>query len=149
MRGFTGFYHYGHPCFVREEYEAAHAGENELQRIEDALGMSFSDMTVAAYYALAHARHLLYRCESDDIDRELLGDKEKWMPFRGGYVHTVTGEFVYGTKPAYDSYPCWKIDEPAGRWFEPNSAFQLSGKMGLLAMALGLIAAVVGGRRDG
>ena len=149
MRGFTGFYHYGHPCFVREEYEAAHEGENELQRLENALDMSFSDMNTAANYALTHARYLLYRCESDDIDRELLGNKEKWVPFQSGYVHAVTGEFVYGAKPTYDSYPCWKIDEPASRWFDPNSALQTSGKIGLLAMALNLIAAVVGGRNNG
>ena len=114
MRGFAGFYHYGHPCFIRDEYEEAHVGENELQRLEDALGISFSDVNTAMYYALMHARYLLYRCESDEIDSELVRGRDTWVPFKGGYVHIVTGEFVLDSiKPNYDSYPCWKIEEPA------------------------------------
>lgn len=147
MRGFTGFTHYGHPCFVREDYETAHIGETELQRLEDAVGMVFSDESTAMYYALLHARYQLYRCESDDIDNELLRGRDKWVPFRGGYVHVVTGEFVRGPKPDRDSYPCWKTEEPAGAYFDPSSGVQLSGKIGLIAMAFGFLAAVMGGKR--
>ena len=147
MRGFTGFTHYGHPCFIREEYEAAHEGETELERLEDVLGISFSDENAAMYYALAHARYQLYRCESDDIDNELLRGRDKWIPFRDGYVHIVTGEFVRGLKPIRDSYPCWKIDEPAGSYFDPCSGLQLTGKFGLLAMAFGFLANMMGGKR--
>ena len=147
MKGFTGFYHYGHPCFIREDYEAAHAGETELQRLEDALGAFFSDMDVAANYALMNARYLLYRCESDDIDNELLRGRNKWIAFRDGYVHIVTGEFVRGALPSYDSYPCWKREEPQGSYFDPNGGLQLSGKIGLLAMSFGFLATVMGGKR--
>ena len=146
MRGFAGFYHYGHPCFIREEYEAAHIGEDELQRLEDALGMSFSDMNTAMYYALMHARYLLYRCESDEIDNELLKGKDCWMPFKCGYVHIVTGEYVPSSiKPDFDSYPCWKIEEPYGSYFNPNSVIQLSGGVSLFALACGLLALLIGG----
>lgn len=146
MRGFTGFYHYGHPCFIREEYESEHCGEDDLARLEDALGMSFSDFNAAAYYALTHARHLLYRCESDDIDNELLAGRDPWVMYRNGYVHIVTGEFVPGFRPNRDSYPCWKTSEPVGDYFDCHSAVQLSGVFGALAMVVGLFAAVLGGK---
>lgn len=147
MRGSAGFTHYGHPCFVRDDYEAAHSGETELQRLEDALDIFFSDTDTAMQYAFAHARYLLYRCESDDVDSELLRGRDKWMSFRDGYVHIVTGEFVRGRKPSRDSYPCWRLDEPSGSYFDPNSSVQLSGKLGLLAMAFGFLATVMGGKR--
>ena len=116
MRGFTGFYHYGHPCFIRDEYEQAHIGEDELQRLEDALDMTFSDVNTAIYYAYTHARYLLYRLESNEIDQELLRGRDKWIPYRNGYVHIVTGEYVNNSiKPTYDSYPCWKLDEPVSQ----------------------------------
>lgn len=146
MRGFAGFYHYGHPCFIRDEYEEAHVGENELQRLEDALGISFSDVNTAMYYALMHARYLLYRCESDEIDSELVRGRDAWAPFKGGYVHIVTGEFVLDSiKPNYDSYPCWKIEEPAGRYFDPCSAVQVTGGISLFVLACGLLALLIGG----
>ena len=47
MRGFTGFTHYGRPCLKRERYGLAHIGGSELERIEDALGMAFSDFDFA------------------------------------------------------------------------------------------------------
>ena len=145
MRGFTGFYHYGHPCFVREEYEAAHFGEDELTRLEDALGMTFSDVDTAMYYALTHAKYMLYRCESEDIDRELLSGRDPWIAFKGGYVHAVTGEYVIGFRPTRDSYPCWKAEEPAAASFDPHSLLQISGKIGLLALAVGFIAVLLSG----
>ena len=146
MRGFLGFYHYGHPCFLREEYESAHEGEDELARIEDALGMTFSSFDCASYYALTHARYLLYRCEDDSIDQELLAGRDPWMPYRNGYVHIVTGEFVYGAKPTWDSYPCWKKEEPLGSYFGPN-AVQTSGAIGIGLLALGFLAALLNRRR--
>ena len=146
MRGFMDFYHYGHPCFIREEYESAHYGEDELQRLEDVLGMNFSDVNNAMYYALTHARYQLYRLESDEVDNELLRGRDPWVPFRGGYVHIVTGEFVPDSiKPDYDSYPCWKLEEPASRYFDPNSAIQVSGKLGAIALILYLIAIILNG----
>ena len=148
QRGFLGFSHYGHPCFIREEYEKAHEGEGELQRLEDALGMTFPDLDTALYYALTHARYLLYRLESEDIDAELLQGRDPWMKFRDGYVHIVTGEYVPGgIYPTNDSYPCWKIGEPASRYFDPHSAVQLSGKLGLLATIFSALAHIMGGQQ--
>lgn len=148
MRGFTGFYHYGHPCFIRKEYESAHYGEDELQRLEDALGMFFSDVNTAMYYALMHARYQLYRLESDEIDNELLCGRDPWVPFRGGYVHVVTGEYVPDSlKPTRDSYPCWKIEEPASRYFNPNSAVQVSGKLGIIICIVDFFANLLGGNK--
>ncbi len=147
MRGYLGFFHYGHPCFIREEYEKAHEGEDELTRLEDALGMSFSDFNTAVTYAYTHARYLLYRLESDEVDRELLKGREPWVPYGGGYVHIVTGEFVEGPRPSRDSYPCWKSEEPVGRYFNPVSATQLTGALGLAAMVCAAIANIMGGRK--
>ena len=147
MRGFLSIKHYGHTCFIREDYEAAHAGEDELQRLEDALGMSFSDWNTAMYYALTHARHLLYRCQSDEIDAELLRGRDPWIAFQGGYVHVVTGEFVYGAKPMRDSYPCWRREEPAGTYFSSTSPVQVSGVLGLAACLFGFLATLLGGKR--
>ena len=147
MRGFTGFYHYGHPCFIRKDYESAHSGEDELQRLEDALNMTFSDVNTAMYYALTHAKYLLYRCESDEIDNELLRGREPWISFNGGYVHVVTGEFVPDSiRPYYDSYPCWRLEEPASRYFNPNSAVQVSGKLGLIICIVDFLANLLGGK---
>lgn len=146
--GFTGFNHYGHPCFIRKDYEAAHYGEDELQRLEDALGISFSDENEAMYYCLSNARYLLYRLESDEIDNELLKGRDPWIGFRNGYVHIVTGEFVPDSiKPSFDSYPCWKKEEPASRYFDPNSSFQISGYIGLVASLFGFLSAIMGGKR--
>ena len=148
MRGFTGFYHYGHPCFIRKEYEFAHNGEDELQRLEDVLGMTFSDVNTAMYYALTHARYQLYRLESDEIDSELLRGRDPWVPFRGGYVHVVTGEYVPDSlKPTCDSYPCWKTEEPASRYFDPNSAVQVSGKLGIIICIVDFLANLLGGNK--
>lgn len=144
MRGFLDFYHYGHACFIREEYEAAHRGEDELQRIEDALNMTFSDVNTALYYALSHARYLLYRCESDDIDNDLLRGRDPWVSFKGGYVHIVTGEYVLSSvKPTRDSYPCWKLEEPAGSYFGSNNLLTSF----LIAGAILFLNALLGGRK--
>ena len=145
MRGFTGFYHYGHPCFIREEYEEEHFGEDELTRLEDALGMTFSDADTAIYYVLTHAKYMLYRCESDEIDRELLCGRDPWIAYKDGYVHAVTGEYVIGLRPSRDSYPCWKKSKPAADYFNPHSLLQVSGKIGLLALAVGFIATLLSG----
>ncbi len=146
MRGFTGFYHNGHPCFIREEYEAAHAGEDELTRFEDAVGMVFSDVHAAMSYAYAHKPYLLYRLESDDLDLHLLRGRDPWTAFRGGYAHIVTGEFVKGRKPDYDSYPCWKEEEPASGYVSPGLS-TLSGALGLTASLFGFLATLLGGKK--
>ncbi len=147
-KGFTGFYHYGHPCFIREEYETAHVGEDELQRLEDALGIIFSDANTAMYYCLMHARYQLYRLESDDIDNELLRGRDPWIPFKNGYVHIVTGEYVPDSiRPNYDSYPCWKLEEPASTYFNPTSTVQVSGVLSLAALAVSFLAALLGGKK--
>ncbi len=148
MKGFAGYYHYGHPCFIREDYEAAHVGEDELQRLEDALGMSFSDVDTAIYYTYTHARYLLYRCESQEIDNELLQGRDPWMRYKGGYVHIVTGEFVNDSiKPDRDSYPSWRLEEPLGDYFDPNNAVQTSGKVALLAHIFSFLANMMGGKK--
>lgn len=147
-KGFTGFYHDGHPCFIREEYEDAHVGEDELQRLEDALGITFSDVNTAMYYCLTHARYQLYRLESDEIDHELLRGRDPWISFRDGYVHIVTGEFVPDSvRPTYDSYPCWKREEPSSRYFHPISAVQVSGKLSLIADVVSFLASLLGGEK--
>lgn len=147
-RGFLEFQHYGHQCFIRDQYDEAHQGEDELSRLEDALGMSFSDINMAMYYCLTHALYLLYRLESDQIDQELLKGRDPWMRFRNGWVHIVTGEFVPSSiRPSYDSYPCWKIDEPIANYFDPHSSVQLSGLVGIGAAIFTFLANVLGGQR--
>ena len=147
-KGFLGFSHYGHPCFIREEYEAAHEGEDELTRLEDALEMNFSDFNSASSYALTHARYLLYRLESDEIDQELLRGRDPWIAYCDGYVHIVTGEFVPGgLYPQHDSYPCWKKEEPASRYLNSYDALHCSGYIGMLAMFFGALATMMGAKR--
>ena len=147
-KGFLGFSHYGHPCFIREEYEEAHLGENELERLEDTLGLFFSDMDMALYHCLSHAKYLLYRLQSDDIDNELLKGKDPWISYKGGYVHIVTGEFVTNSiKPSFDSYPCWKKEEPLGSYFNPTSGVQLSGLLGVAASLFSFLAYMMGEKR--
>ena len=70
------------------------------------------------------------------------------MPFRGGYVHVVTGEYVPDSfKPARDSYPCWKLEEPASRYFDQNSAVQVSGKLGIIICIVDFLANLLGGNK--
>ena len=84
--------------------------------------------------------------KAKEVDNELLRGRDPWVPFRGAYVHIVTGEFVPDSiKPDYDSYPCWKLEEPASRYFDPNSAIQVSGKLGAIALILDLIATILNG----
>ncbi len=148
MKGYLGFTHYGHPCFDRIQYEDSHLGESELERLEDALGMSFASFEDAVYHAYAYAPYLLYRLESDELDAALLKGRDKWMRHRGGFVHVVTGEYVVGSvMPDCDSYPSWKKEEPASRWMEPYSALRLSGLFGIAAMAIGMAATILGGER--
>ena len=147
-KGFTGFYHYGHPCFIREEYELVHSGQSELERLEDALGISFSDINVAMYYCLSHARYQLYRLESDEIDNELLNGRDPWIQFKDGWVHIVTGEYVPNSiRPNYDSYPCWKKEEPASRYFSSCSSIQMSGWIGIGALIFSFLAVIMGGKK--
>ena len=147
-KGFTGFCHYGHHCFIRSEYEVAHSGETELQRLEDSLGISFSDVNTAMYYCLAHSKHQLYRLESDEIDNELLRGRDPWIWFKNGWVHIVTGEYVPDSiKPDYDSYPCWKIEGPASRYCDSHSAVQMSGWLGVGAVIFGFLAEIMGGKK--
>ena len=147
-KGFTGFYHYGHPCFIREEYELVHSGQSELERLEDALGISFSDINVAMYYCLSHARYQLYRLESDEIDNELLNGRDSWIQFKDGWVHIVTGEYVPNSiRPNYDSYPCWKKEKPASRYFSSCSSIQMSGWIGIGALIFSFLAVIMGGKK--
>ena len=146
--GFTGFSHYGHPCFIRRDYEDAHVGQSELERLEEVLGIHFSSMDVAMNYCLTHAPYLLYRLESDEIDRDLLKGRDPWIRFHNGYVHIVTGEYVEDTiRPTYDSYPCYKIEEPLGAYYDPHNGVALSGYICLGALLFSFLATLLGGKR--
>ncbi len=119
MRGFTGDFYKGVPVFERSEYEAAHMHESEMERLGDCLGVHFYDEIQAYEYARANNEKLLYRRSSFIVDARLRGNadwKMMWEPYRFGYVHVVTGEYVKGLKPEYDSYPCWCIKVPATYW---------------------------------
>lgn len=146
MKGFLNFCYNGHPCFVRDEYESTHIGDDELQRLEDTLDLSFSDVNSALYYCLANARYLLYRLESNDIDNELLRGQDHWVADHNGYVHIVTGEFVYGLKPHRDSWPCWKKEEPLGSYSESSSMTKASGLIATITSVFDFLATVMGGK---
>lgn len=148
MKGFTGFYYDGHPCFIREEYEEAHRGETEMQRLEDVLDLIFCDYDYAMYWVSVHHPYLLYRLDSDHSDAFLLRGRDNWAKFRDGYVHVVTGEFVKDVvPPRRDSYPCWKLEEPVKEYFDPHSATQISGKISAVITFIDLIADILGGEK--
>lgn len=111
MRGYTGSYYNGVPVFIREDYERAHAGESDLERLNDTLGDTYSSLELATSTAYNINRSLLYHTRDPQYDIYLRGGrdpKDVWQPYRGGFVHEVTGEFVDTcVPPKYDSYPAW------------------------------------------
>lgn len=55
-------------------------------------------------------------------------------------------EFVRtNIKLDYDSYPCWKLEKPAERYFNPCFAVQVCGENSLFILACGLLALLVRG----
>ena len=113
MRGYTGDRYDGMPVFIREDYEAAHAGESELERLCDLTGIYRRDLHEARFDAERLDKRFLYN-EGDDFQNVMLrgGDPVTalWKPYRQGYVHIVTGEYVpTAARPDRDSRPAWAI----------------------------------------
>lgn len=112
MRGFTGEYYNGIPVFIREEYERAHIGDGELERIEDLTGNLFGSINDAIFWLESNSENQLYRRRSEAIDSRLrMGAGHRvWVPYRDGYVHVITGEYVQGmSEPCRESRPCWSM----------------------------------------
>ena len=84
--------------------------------------------------------------KAKSIDNELLKGRDKWEPYRDGYVHVVTGEFVYGIRPNRDSYPCWRLSEPIGSFDSSSSLLKVSGLFGIIGAACEFLAALLGGK---
>ena len=110
MKGFTGDIYNAHRVFIREEYEQANAGRSEVERLSDLLSCRHTNLLSALAEAKRTDPSLLYRRDSLSLDRSLtqgLAPRFLWEPFKSGHVHKITGEYVKGYRPDYDSYPCW------------------------------------------
>ena len=158
MKGFTGDYYKGMPVFIREDYEAAHVGEGQTERLGELLGVVFDgNIVTATEYAASHGKErLLYRSRNAVIDdrlREGQTGQYLWAPYRCGWVHKVTGEYGEGPRPDRDSYPCWRVINP---FFQPadvygsgrqNSGFA-SGLWFIITELLGLASGLRGGEDE-
>ena len=154
MKGFTGDYYDGIPVFIREDYEAAHVGEGQVERLGELLGVVFDgNIVTATEYAASHGKErLLYRSRSPFTDDNLRGGQtggHLWAPYKSGWVHKITGEYVEGSRPDRDSYPCWRVINPC---FQPaddygsgrhNSGFA-SGLWFIITELLGLASGLRG-----
>lgn len=148
MRGFTGDYYNGLPVFIREEYEEAHYHEEEKERLGELLDATFSMLGIALDTAYHTNQALLYRRYNEQLDAQLRGYEDWelcWLPYKNGYVHKVTGEYVIGYKPNRDSMPCWCYAVPkrypsAGEVYFDRMVDNLSNlAVGILAIFGGLI----------
>ena len=111
MNGFTGDVYNGHKVFIRKEYESYYCECSELERLGDCLGLYFGSnyLSEALDKAEIIDLSLVYnvRKEYNEKLRNYEEINQMWVPYKCGYVHKITGEYVIGDKPAYDSYPCW------------------------------------------
>ena len=141
LTGFTDYTYKGKPVFIREEYESANYGRSEQDRISDLIGICYEDVHRAMVYMESNYPHLLYRrvdYQTDDNLRDHEDYELCWEPFRNGYVHRVTGEYVEGEKPMRDSYPCWCLSVP-NIYYSTNE--QVKNRIGeeLSSMAYGIL----------
>lgn len=139
MRGFTGDFYNGHRVFIRSEYEACHRGVSEVDRLGELLGATYDSLVTAMIKAEEKDLSLLYRRHSYLLDTKLIEGssyKSCWHPYKRGYVHSITGEYVVGELPLRDSYPCWCLRAPGG--YNHYNANRMAGD--LSALALGIMA---------
>lgn len=110
MRGFTGDFYNGVPVFIRSEYEEAHQGMSEIERLNEYLGLNSDNPVTLFTYIEQNDISLLYGQKDLRTDM-LLRDCEDWQlmwkPYESGWVHKITGEYVKGNFPNRDSYPFW------------------------------------------
>ena len=113
MRGYTGDRYDGMPVFIREDYEAAHAGESELERLCDLTGIYRRDVHEARSDAERLDKRFLYNEGDEFRDMLLRGGVSLtalWKPYQRGFVHVITGEYALtGARPDRDSRPAWAI----------------------------------------
>ena len=115
MKGFTGQYHNGHPVFIRNDYEEAHANESELERIADLTGVYYDTMSFAIERLKLKDESLVYRKYDESLDEYLRKGRwpeDLWERTNYGWVHSITGELITELKPDFDSFPCWCIQKP-------------------------------------
>lgn len=108
--GFTGDIFNGHYVFVRKDYEEVNSSVDESDRLARVLGYMYGDMLEMMNNASIEDESLLYRCSDPTIDSRLRYEAgDLWVPYKDGYVHTITGEYRFGLKPQEDedSFPCW------------------------------------------
>jgi len=111
-KGFTGDIYNGVEVFERNEYESYYHNLTEVERLGDCLGLDFGSVPLSAAISKAEDvnRNLVYNVISKELDERLRNYEsveQMWIPYRCGYVHKITGEYVRGDKPNYDSFPCW------------------------------------------
>ena len=115
MRGYTGEYFRGVPVYIREDYESAHYGESECERLGEILGASYDSLCGAMSAASREDERLLYHTQDPGYDIHLRGGRnpgDLWHPFNNGYVHEITGEYIETcVRPSYDSYPAWVTND--------------------------------------
>lgn len=113
MRGFTGEYYNGVPVFVRDEYERENACKSECERLGEMLGASYDSLYGAMNAAERTDERLLYN--TGDAGRDLFlqngrNTLDMWQPYKEGYVHEITGEYVVSAiRPPFESFPAWRV----------------------------------------
>ena len=139
MRGFTGEYYNGVPVFIREEYERENAGRAEKDRLGDMLDASFDTLFGAMSRAEIVDEKLLYN--TGDIGRDLRLQRgsthlEMWRPYKTGYVHEITGEYVECfLPPTFESFPAWRyVSIGYGHSFSEGNDHSLSNWLTVAAL---------------
>ena len=142
MKGYTGDLYNGMPVFIRAEYEAAHAGETELDRLCDLTGKIRQNIHEARWDAEQLDERFLYNVSDEFRNIRLRkGDSVTalWRPYRNGFVHSITGEYVLNAwKPDYDSRPAWATR--FHRTLDPCEQSKCEITDGLTDFALGIVA---------
>lgn len=111
MRDFTGDIYNSHKVFIRSEYESFYKDLSEVERLGDLLGLFFGESELSSLLDKAENidLSLVYNVRKNYNERlrNYESKEQMWVSYKSGYIHKVTGEYVIGDKPKYDSYPCW------------------------------------------
>ena len=137
LRGFTGYEYNGLPLFVRKEYEEAHRGMSECERLGELLDTVGSNIDDLLMMAEREDERLVYRRQSQFTDNSLERRYGEWVSTSYGYVHAVTGELRQDLCGSTESYPCWCVKKP--QYVSQSAVSEHEGHAWGAAIGLGLL----------